>query len=228
MASRPGPPPVPGGTTTSGPFAASTIKGRGAIRLAISASPNCSSRPKTLRSIGSSQSRRAVAEIAADADGRDPRVERRGVEGDQSPFAPADHADLRVSRRLLPREPVDRREHLLHLVADQVAAQLERRPVEELAVGELRPAVARLDVAVDQHRHDHAGNRSRPAGGRTAIRARTPRRARRSARASGRRRGWRRRWPPPAGLFGLSSRPSPARRRRPANVRGKYCNSVQN
>ncbi len=49
---RPGAPPVPGGMTNSGPLAASTIRARGATSEAISASPNCSSRPKTLRSTG--------------------------------------------------------------------------------------------------------------------------------------------------------------------------------
>ena len=51
----PGAPPVPGGMTNSGPLAASTINVRGAIKLATSASPNCSSRPKTLRSTGCRQ-----------------------------------------------------------------------------------------------------------------------------------------------------------------------------
>ena len=55
VVSRPGAPPVPGGMTNSGPLAASTINVRGAIRLATSASPNCSSRPKTLRSTGCRQ-----------------------------------------------------------------------------------------------------------------------------------------------------------------------------
>ena len=39
----------------SGALAASTISFRGAIRLASSASPNCSKRPNTFRSIGSCQ-----------------------------------------------------------------------------------------------------------------------------------------------------------------------------
>ena len=55
VVSRPGAPPVPGGITNSGPFDASTTSIRGAIRLATSASPNCSSSPKTFRSTGCRQ-----------------------------------------------------------------------------------------------------------------------------------------------------------------------------
>ena len=52
VVNRPGAPPVPGGMTNSGPLAASTIRVRGAMSEATSASPNCSSRPKTFRSTG--------------------------------------------------------------------------------------------------------------------------------------------------------------------------------
>ncbi len=58
VTSRPGAPAVPDGTTVSGPFAASTTRRRGTIIDASSASPNCSRRPKTLRSMGSCQTSR--------------------------------------------------------------------------------------------------------------------------------------------------------------------------
>ena len=98
----------------------------------------------------------AVVEVAADAGGVDPRVERRGVERDRASFAIAEDADpgLLIRAGLL-REPVDQGQHLLHLVADDVPAQLERRPVDELAVGQPGAAVAGGNGAVDQGRDDH-------------------------------------------------------------------------
>ena len=47
--------PRPPGMVASGPRAASTMNGRGAMSETNSASPNCSSKPNTFRSIGSCQ-----------------------------------------------------------------------------------------------------------------------------------------------------------------------------
>ena len=50
---------------------------------------------------------------------------------------------------------IDEGEHLLHLVADQVPAQLESRAINELAARQPGPAVARLDLPVDECRDEH-------------------------------------------------------------------------
>ena len=66
------------------------------------------------------------------------------------------------------RKPIDGRQHLLHLVADDVPAHLERRPIQELAMRLVRGPRAdrRKRVGpIDQRRHDHAAAAlGQPAG----------------------------------------------------------------
>ena len=78
-------------------------------------------------------------EVAAHQRRVDPRVERRGIQRQQAAFAVADHADRPL--RCVPAsrdEPIDGRQHLLHFVADDVPAHLERRAIEELAMRLIR------------------------------------------------------------------------------------------
>ena len=102
---RPGPPPNPGGITTSGARAASTISVAGRdhgrqLRVAeLLQQPEDVVVERLLPDI------LPGVEIAAHADGRDSRVQRAGVEGQHSSVAPADHADLGD----LPGPPADLR-----------------------------------------------------------------------------------------------------------------------
>ncbi len=101
----------------------------------------------------------ARAEIAADHRVGNARVDRPAVQGEHSPFAVAEHADRRMV--LLPAEPIHRRQHFLHLVADDVPAHLVSHAIDELAVRLIgHPAQLRIAgpgiLAVDQHRHQHS------------------------------------------------------------------------
>src|SRR5207249_3792722 len=107
----------------------------------------------------------AVGEVPADAHSADAGVEGTRVEGEHAAFAVAKHADLRRLLARVLREPIDRGEDLLHLVADQVPAQLEGRAVEVLAVGQIRPAHPLFHLAADERRHDDAAAAlGQPAG----------------------------------------------------------------
>src|SRR5262249_34654188 len=108
-------------------------------------------------------------EVAADADAADAGVERPRVQGQHPALAVADDADLRILATLL-GEPVDGGEYLLQFVADQVPAQLERRAVEVLAVGQVGAAVALLHLAADERRHDDAAAALSEATGKLRLR----------------------------------------------------------
>jgi hypothetical protein len=90
----------------------------------------------------------------------DAGVEGSAVQGHDAAFAVADDADVWVV--LFAREPVHRRQHLLHFAPEECPAHLEGHAVDELAVrlvgqtAELR--VARPGVAaVDQRGDEDAG-----------------------------------------------------------------------
>ncbi len=89
----PGAPPVPGGMTNSGPLAASTIRVRGAIKRGDLGVAELFQQAEDVAIDGLAPDVVAVVEIAADADGVDPRVERRRVKGDRAAFAVAEDAD---------------------------------------------------------------------------------------------------------------------------------------
>ncbi len=155
VVSRPGAPPVPGGITNSGPFDASTTSFRGAIKLATSASPNCSSSPKTFRSTGCRQTIAPIAEETAHAHSLDPRVEGRGVEPNHPAFTITEHRDFQSAMPGVRLQGVDQAENLLHLVADEMPPQFKSRAIKELPVRQLGPPVAGRDRSVDQRGHDH-------------------------------------------------------------------------
>jgi len=97
-------------------------------------------------------------EVAAHADGVDPRVQGAGIESQQPAFAPADHPDVALDAGIL-AQPSHRSNDLLDLIADQVPPHLERRSVQELAIREL--AVGH--VTVDECGHDnHAATFRKP------------------------------------------------------------------
>ena len=133
----------------------------------------------------------AVVEVAADADGLDPRVERRGIQRDRPSLAVAEDPDAQLPPAVpaFPLERIDQGQHLLDLVADHVPAQLEGRAVDELAVGEPAPARCGTPPSDRSTPGRTRGNDSRPAGGPPGTPAARPAPARRAARASGRRRG---------------------------------------
>src|SRR5262249_30955861 len=150
------------------------------------------------------------AEVAADQRRVDPLVRGRGVEGDQAPLTVAGHTELRPRPRL-PLDPVDRRQHLLHLVADDVSAHVVRLSVDPFAV--------RLVGQRDPRVPEHSIPRLMRVGTTTRKPFATSRRANwDSARTPGRRpaicsgvwsaSGRAMTWPSTAPL-GSSSRPSP-------------------
>ena len=98
----------------------------------------------------------APVEIPADERAVDARVDRRRIEGHQTTFGMAHHANCRrdaVARA----EAVHRREHLLDFVPNHVASHVERLPVQPLAPGLL--ALVQLRIArLDQFAPDHDGN----------------------------------------------------------------------
>ena len=75
MASVPALPPVPGGTTTSGPLAASMINGRGGDQAGELGVAELLEQAKDVAIDRLPPDVVAVVEVAADADGVDPRVE---------------------------------------------------------------------------------------------------------------------------------------------------------
>ena len=100
------------------------------------------------------------AEVPRD-DGRlNSRIERTGVKCEQSSFEVTEDGQRR--RGFLALEPIDRGQHLLQLVADDMPAHFERLAIDELAVRLVGPAVdrrcARIGVlAVNQGRDQNAG-----------------------------------------------------------------------
>ena len=105
-------------------------------------------------------------EIAADQHGVNARVGGRAVQGDQASFGKSDHADHRILDGRFGRsgffflEPINRRQDLLHLVADDMAAHFIGLPINPFAVrlvGEtLELRVARpVVLSIDDDRHNH-------------------------------------------------------------------------
>ena len=143
------------GRVRSGPLTISTSRRRGAIIVANLRVAELLQQAEHVAVDRLLPDAVPVPEVAADANGLDPRVERPGIQRQHPALAVADDANLRILAAFL-REPVHGGQHLLHLVADQVPPHLERRAVQELAARQVGPAVALLQFAVDQHRHDDA------------------------------------------------------------------------
>ena len=148
----------------------SIVRERGVIRCSNSPSPySCQQAPNIAidRLLIEFFAR---PEIAADHRGLDARIDSRAVQGQQTSFAIPIYADGRML--LGAGEPIDGREHLLHLVTDDVPAHLVGHAIDEFTVRLVRPAV--------QYRHfptrclagrsasaRSPGNPARPATGRT-------------------------------------------------------------
>jgi hypothetical protein len=116
-------------------------------------------------------------EIPADQGRADPGIEARGIQGQQSAFAVSRDSDGRGTGEVLVCEPVDRGEHLLHFVPDDVPAILIGHPVDPLAVGlighcggDAAPGVAAIDEHGNQHLASALGETARELRGRVNAR----------------------------------------------------------
>ncbi len=101
---------------------------------------------------------RSLGKVAADQAGIDASIDGRRVQRHQPAFAIAGDADL-GARRAMPLKPIDRGQHLLHFVADDVPAKLAGLPIDPLAmrlIGHRHLRIAGPVVSpVDERRHEH-------------------------------------------------------------------------
>ena len=104
-----------------------------------------------------------VVEVTADERDLDARIERGGIERDQTALRITSHRKTRLRVLSLAGfrgEPIDGRENFLHFVTDDVPPQLERLTVNPFAMRQVRepserliagPRVLPIDQDGDQH-----------------------------------------------------------------------------
>src|SRR5215813_5957332 len=107
-------------------------------------------------------------EVAADQRGPNARVDRCGVESQQSAFSVAGYSDRQLTDNILLLEPIDRSEYFLYLVPDDVPPYLERHSIDPLPVRLVRHPYAWntgpgiIPIHQDRNQYFAAGLRKMP------------------------------------------------------------------